>query len=128
MKRHGIEPDCLISSPAARARETASILCGALRIDAARVLYEDRIYLADIDELLNILSACPREMESVMLVGHNPGLEDLLTFLCGDEVPTSANGKLLPTASLAQISLPDSWRNLRRNSGQLIAITRPKEL
>lgn len=128
MRQHDIAPDYLISSPAVRARETVSRLCDALRIDAAQVRYEDRLYLADVDALLSILRGCPQEAESVMLVGHNPGLEDLLTYLCGEDVPSAAAGKLLPTAALARITLPDDWRSLQRNSGRIIAVTRPKEL
>ena len=128
MKKHKIVPERMISSSAARARETALRLCDALGMDAARIVYEDRLYLADVEELLGVMRDCPKEAKSVMLVGHNPGLEDLLTYLCGEDVPTAANGKLLPTAALARITLPDNWKNLQRKSGAIIAITRPKEL
>lgn len=128
MRRHELVPEYIISSTAARARETVHILCGALRLDAMQAMYDDRLYLADRDELLAALRDCPRDAESVMLVGHNPGLEELLTYLCGSDVPVAANGKLLPTTALARITLPDNWRSLKRESGQIIAVTRPKEL
>jgi phosphohistidine phosphatase len=128
MRRHNIVPEYVISSPAVRARETAVRLRDALRMDAAHVLYEERLYLADVDALLNVLRDCPQEAQSVMLVGHNPGLEELLTYLCGGDVPAGTDGKLLPTAALAQIMLPDNWQGLKRKSGRLIAVTRPKEL
>ena len=128
MKRHNIIPEHLVCSSAARARETVKILCDEFEMPLTRVSYEDRLYLADVDSLLNVLRDCPQQAKSIMLIGHNPGLEDLLIFLCGEDVPTSANGKLLPTASLAQISLPDKWESLKKRSGQLIDVTRPKEL
>ena len=128
MRGHASVPDYVISSPAVRARETARILCEALGREAMQVVYEDSLYLADVGELLSLVRGFPGEAKSVMLVGHNPGLEELLVYLCGDDVPTAANGKLLPTATLAQIAVAAAWRNLRRNSGRLIAITRPKEL
>ena len=128
MRHNDISPDYLICSPAERARATVVILCDSLGIEAAHVRYEDRLYLADVDELLQIVRHTPPEVKSVMLVGHNPGFEDFLRYLCGDELPTSDNGKLLPTASLAQITLPNDWGNLRRDAGRLVAITRPKEL
>ncbi|MEJ2552597.1 MAG: histidine phosphatase family protein [Gammaproteobacteria bacterium] len=128
MRRHELVPGYIVSSSAARARETVQILCGALRLDATPVVYDDRLYLADRDELLGVLRDCPRDAESVMLVGHNPGLEELLMYLCGSDVPVAANGKLLPTAALARITLPDNWRSLKRESGRIIAVTRPKEL
>ena len=128
MMQHDIVPECVISSTAVRARETTAIVGDVLGLDAARIEYQDRLYLADVEELLAAARDCPKSAKSVMLVGHNPGLEDLLTYLCGDRVPTAANGKLLPTAALAQIALPDNWKILHRNSGEIIAITRPKEL
>ena len=128
MRQHRIMPDYVISSPAVRARETAVIVGETLLGDAARVAYEDRLYLADVDDLLSVVGECPQRAQYVMLIGHNPGLEDFLIYLCGEDVPVSANGKLLPTAALAQIGLSRGWRDLKRHTGHLIAITRPKEL
>jgi len=128
MRGHASVPDYVISSPAVRARETARILCEALGREAMQIVYEDSLYLADAGELLSLMRGLPDEAKSVMLVGHNPGLEELLVYLCGDDVPTAANGKLLPTATLAQIAVAAAWRNLRGNSCRLIAIMRPKEL
>ena len=128
MRRDGSVPDYVISSPAVRARETVRILYEALGRDATHIGYEDSLYLADAGALLSIVRGFPDEAKSVMLVGHNPGLEELLIYLCGESVPTAANGKLLPTATLAQIAVVAAWRNLWRNSGRLIAITRPKDL
>jgi phosphohistidine phosphatase len=128
MKQQKIVPEWIVSSSAVRARETALRLCDALRMDAARIVFEDRLYLADVEALLAVMRDCPKEAKSVMLIGHNPGLEDLVTYLCGEDVPTSVNGKLLPTAALARIKLADNWKNLKRKSGAIIAITRPKEL
>jgi phosphohistidine phosphatase len=128
MRRHVSVPDYVISSPAVRACETVGILCETLGRDATKMVYEDSLYLADAGELLSFVRGFPDEGKSVMLVGHNPGLEELLVYLCGGNLPTAANGKLLPTASLAQIAVATAWRNVRRNSCRLIAITRPKEL
>lgn len=128
MQEHDVVPEYVVSSTAVRARATAAIVTNALHLDTARVEYQDNLYLADVDELLTAARRCPKTAKSVMLVGHNPGLEDLLTYLCGEELPTAANGKLLPTAALARIDLPDNWKKLQRDSGKIIAITRPKEL
>jgi len=128
MRLHQIIPDHIVSSTAVRARETALLVCEALGIAAPQVVFEDRLYLADVDALLSVLRDCPQAVRNVMLIGHNPGMEDFLIYLCGDDLPTSANGKLLPTAALAQIDLPRQWRTLKKGSGRVIAITRPKEL
>lgn len=128
MRQHVSVPDYVISSPAVRARETVGILCETLGRDASQVVYEDSLYLADAGELLSLVRGFPDEAKIVMLIGHNPGMEELLVYLCGENLPTAANGKLLPTATLAQIAVVAAWRDIRRNSCRLIAITRPKEL
>jgi phosphohistidine phosphatase len=61
-------------------------------------------------------------------VGHNPGLEDLLIFLAGDEVEEPPDGKLLPTATLARLEMPGDWSCLEAGCGHLVAITRPRKL
>ena len=128
MKSQRIVPDYVMCSSAVRARETMEILRHELTLNTALVKFERRLYLADVHELLAILGDLPNNVKSVMLVGHNPGLEDLLTYLCGDDVPAAANGKLMPTAALARISLPDDWKHLKRGAGVILAVTRPKEL
>ena len=62
-----------------------------------------------------------------MLIGHNPGLESLLDHLAGG-VPIPRDGKLLPTAALARVALPGDGRRLGRGCGELIALTRVRDL
>ncbi|MEW5757084.1 MAG: histidine phosphatase family protein [Pseudomonadota bacterium] len=121
-------PDYILSSPAARAKETALRLCKKAGLDEAMIHFDERLYLADLAQLLQMLGECPAQAGRIMLVGHNPGLEDLVRFLCGPELPLSSTGKLLPTTALAQIRLPDDWRGLAERSGRLLAITRPEAL
>jgi phosphohistidine phosphatase len=78
--------------------------------------------------LLRVLASCPPFARTVLLVGHNPVLEELLLFLAGDEVQISADGKLLPTAALARLEMPDDWSALDSGCAQLISITRPRNL
>jgi phosphohistidine phosphatase len=64
----------------------------------------------------------------VLLIGHNPGVEQLLVHLCGEPLPLSAKGKLMPTSALAQIALPDDWHALPPRAGKLTQLIRPEEL
>ena len=57
-------------------------------------------------------------------VGHNPGLEELLVYLAGQTPPTE-DGKLLPTAALARLRMPDSWHSLARGCAELVDLVRP---
>ena len=90
--------------------------------------FNDGVYLADLGTLLGVLAHCPQDMNNILVIGHNPGLEELLEYLCGEDLPLSAKGKLMPTATLAQIALPDDWRGLAARSGKMVHIVRPDEL
>jgi len=123
----GLCPDWIVSSPAQRAHDTAEKLCKSLGLTDDDIHFDDQIYEADIDSLKHVLADCPASSQRVLLVGHNPGLEDLLLDLV-DEVEADEDGKLMATATLARIQLPDDWSDLDTNCGQLISITRAERL
>ena len=78
--------------------------------------------------MLDALSRCPSDAETVLLVGHNPGLEELVQHLVGDDLEPPGDGKLMPTATLVRLEMPGDWRRLDQGCAQLISITRPKGL
>ncbi|MDX1698292.1 MAG: histidine phosphatase family protein, partial [Thiohalobacterales bacterium] len=121
-------PDLVISSPAERALATAQKLCKAMGPGDADIRRDERIYEATAGELLEVLAGCPDSARRVLLVGHNPGLEDLLTWLAGEAVEVPPDGKLLPTATLARLTLPGAWNELAPGCATLEAIVRPAEL
>ena len=123
-----IRPDYILSSPAERAYVSAQKLCKAMGMDAAAIVTDRRLYRADLKSLLTVLADCPRKMQRVMLVGHNPGITDLLLYLLGGKAPTPDDGKLLPTAALARLLMPDNWKKPGFGSGQLKSLTRPDDL
>lgn len=125
--QQGLIPDYVISSPALRAKQTTLKVCEALKLDATRLHWDNRIYEASPGTLLQVLASCPKRAHRVLLVGHNPGLELLLGYLCND-IPLPADGKLLPTATLAHIEMPDDWTQLDPGVGHLNALTRPRSL
>jgi phosphohistidine phosphatase len=128
MKEHHLDPEWVVCSPAARTRETLARLRSHLPIPDTLIDFDDRVYLADLPTLLALLAHCPQDMSNILLVGHNPGMEQLLEYLCGPNLPLSAQGKLMPTATLAQIALPDDWRALAVRSGKVVQIIRPEDL
>ncbi|NOY63339.1 MAG: histidine phosphatase family protein [Gammaproteobacteria bacterium] len=124
-------PAVVVCSIANRTRETLSGLRRHLNINAEQIHFEQRAYLADVQMLLQLIaeqSESSDQQHPVLLIAHNPGLEALLVYLCGTEIPLSASGKLVPSATIAQIQLPDSWYDLRRGCGSLQCIVRPGEL
>lgn len=121
-------PDFIISSPATRAITTAEKCAKVLGFRAKEVKTDKHIYMAAPKQLLNVLASCPKEKKRIMLVGHNPGLEELLVYLAKDEIEIPADGKLLPTATLARLEMPNDWQSLPQGSAHLKQIIRPGEL
>jgi phosphohistidine phosphatase len=120
MQQRGIVPDLIISSPARRARETAQIIKDAAVI-AAEIHFEPRIYEAGMGDLMEIVSQVENDCEKLLIVGHNPGFEQLVEILSGELQP-------MPTAALAEIELPiENWSETMRG-GKLKNLFKPKEI
>ena len=115
-------PDVVLSSDAVRARLTAEAVAEAARY-AGDILLDPHLYMAGPADILSLLATLRDTAETVMIVGHNPGLEKLVEQLTGERHD-------LPTAALAQIGLPiDQWRDLKLSTrGTLVGLWRPKEL
>lgn len=115
-------PELIISSTAERAKKTTELLANEMGY-TGEIVYDRDLYAAWPEAYIETLCVLPDDYETVMVVGHNPGLEDLLEMLT-DEV------ERMPTAALAQVSLPiENWRELSFDiKGELIYIWRPKEL
>ena len=120
-------PDWIASSPAKRAFTTAKIVQKALAVDGLGIMQDKRLYQEGFERLKLVLAECPLETRRVLLVGHNPELEDLLIHLAGaDNLPDT--DKLLPTAALARLVMPDDWTHLAAGCASLLSITNPKSL
>jgi len=126
--REGLVPDLVVSSPAERARQTAVKVCKSMDYKKKQIQWVERLYAADLTHLLRVLADCPVTAKTVLLVGHNPGLEDLVSYLAGDELEGPADGKLLPTATLARLEMPNNWQGLDAGCAQLTALIRPRNL
>ena len=124
----GLRPQHIVSSPALRARQTIEAVAEALGLPAAKIHFDERIYMASRDTLLQVLGDCPSKAKQVLLVGHNPGLDALLEYLCGRDLPYQADGKLMTTAALARIRLKNDWQQLDSGVGTLLQLKRPKSL
>lgn len=122
-----IIPDYVISSPAERAISTTEKICKVMGIHNSRIVQDAMIYEAEVDSLMSVLQKTSEQAGTVMLVGHNPGLESLLLHLA-DNVLIPEDGKLLPTAALAKLEVKCKWKDLASKCAKLISITRPKQL
>ncbi|MCP4335286.1 MAG: NUDIX domain-containing protein [Gammaproteobacteria bacterium] len=120
--RNELMPDYIISSPAAYALETARKACKAMGMGLQGMVEDRRIYEATTNELLQILGDIPKTAHRVLLVGHNPGLRKLLSYLDGEK------DERLPKAALARLELPDNWQELSPGCGRSLSRIRPGEL
>ncbi|MDQ2855434.1 MAG: histidine phosphatase family protein [Acidobacteriota bacterium] len=115
-------PDLVLCSTATRARETVRLVLEAARL-VVEVRYDQRLYLASADRLTEIVCEIEEDRGSVLLVGHNPGMEELIPRLTGETVS-------MPTAALAKIELDvDGWSVLSvEKRGRLDWLVKPKDL
>jgi phosphohistidine phosphatase len=121
LRQREIGLDLVISSSAERARQTTQLVLMSAGLQV-EVRYDDRIYEAGMRRLLTLISRLDNQANSVMLVGHNPGFEELLKTLTG-EVHS------MPTATLAGIEFDvDDWSQVKARTGRLTLLLTPKEL
>lgn len=101
LKRHGVEPDCLLSSPAARARQTLDRVVAVAGYTDVRE--DERIYEATPGDLIRVLDDHP-DADCIVVVGHNPGLESLVSLLADG---ASDNGRGMPPAAIAWLRMDE---------------------
>lgn len=89
LKDKNIHIDQVIYSSAERAKQTAMLMCEGLNIAREKQVEDPRIYNASDAELLTVIIEMDKTLESVLLVGHNPGFADLVLSLCGKSVGLS---------------------------------------
>ena len=128
LQQEKISPSLILSSPAQRAKQTALAVVDELEMNPEQIQFNKDLYLADRATLLNILQAVPDTADSVLLVAHNPGLDDLVEWLASEPPPLSVSGKLMTTAAIAMFAVPEPWAKLKRNTASLRQLLRPKEL
>jgi len=122
LQQNKLIPDFILSSPAKRALHTATIVCHSLGIDPDTIHTDSQIYNARLEDILSAISQCPQQSHRVLLIGHNPSLEELVDVL----VPNS-NEHLSP-ATLVQLSTDNGWQQLQTSCARLISITHGKSL
>jgi phosphohistidine phosphatase len=129
LRSERITPALVLCSSSARTRETlARVSAGFDGESNVKVETERGIYGASAEELLQRLRLVPDEIESVMLIGHQPGLQDLALELAGGGAHLERLSEKFPTAALVTLKLPGTWRELSPDSANLVAFVKPREL
>jgi phosphohistidine phosphatase len=130
MRAQGLAFDRVLASPAVRVSETLDEIGDGYgqMLGAGQ---DERLYLASVGTLLDIIHETSDEVQSLLLVGHNSGLEDLALLLTADHGGALREELAVkyPTATLAEIELNiDHWSEARKGSGVLSRFTRPRDL
>lgn len=121
IKKQNLKFDLVLSSPAERARETTALVLDSAEIPSL-VRYDQQIYEASPLRLLEVISKVEEDISAILLVGHNPGMEELVQLLT-DRV------EQLATATLVKVNLSaDQWSKTHEDKALLDWIVRPKEL
>jgi phosphohistidine phosphatase len=130
MEKQKLVPDLALVSTARRAQETWTRASGALRA-AVPVANTRDIYEAESSRILDVIRETGPEITTLIVVGHNPGLEDLARKLmkdAGGDAGTRMREKF-PTAAMAILSFEaDSWKDIAPQAGSLDRFVTPKSL
>jgi phosphohistidine phosphatase len=119
----GVEPELILCSSARRTQDTLA------RLElTGPVSVERELYGASSDALLERLRETPDEVRSLLLLGHNPGIQDLAMLLAGEGPLRAELGAGFPTAALATLTFEGGWPALRGGACELVAFVRPREL
>ncbi|MEM8726176.1 MAG: histidine phosphatase family protein [Pseudomonadota bacterium] len=127
IRDHGIHWDVLVASPAVRVKAT---LEGAAMARSA--VYDDRLYLANSDTILETIEAHADDADAVLVSGHNPGLQEVLLDLVSpareNDLFREASVKF-PTATYAVLECAiDTWADLKKHCASLVHFARPRDL
>lgn len=131
IRDHGIKWNRIIASPAVRVTQTIEIASQAANTKVP-VMWDRRIYLASSATLLDLLREQEDDPASILMIGHNPGFEDLIFDLVPDDGSSPLRDiveEKFPTAAYAVLELDcDNWSELRENSARLVHLARPRDL
>lgn len=122
LQNHQSLPQLILSSPATRAINTAKIFVETLEIPFNKVRLENTIYQASSNNLLSLINYIDDKCKVVALVGHNPGISDLMNYLAGDVFG------FIPTSGIVQLQMEvASWRLVTEGSAKIVWHTFPNE-
>ena len=118
-----IQPQIIVSSPAVRALTTAKVIASALGYQSAEIITDERIFHAYSNQLLDVIRDFDASLQHVMLVGHNPGLTDLVEQLA------QAGISNIPTCGIVILDFSiDHWRDVIDGAGEMLLFDYPKNI
>ncbi len=120
--------DRIICSPALRAKQTCRLVANALSVPENIVHFDSGIYDASRNDLITLVQQYSQGIHSLLIIGHNPGLDQLLCYLSQDPPPINNSTKLLTTAALAVLDYGNNVISVSPHQARLRHLIRPREL
>ena len=125
LNQHKLIPDRMVVSAAQRTRETADLLLQNLSVRKDNIIIDRELYLADRQTLCELIELYARENYRLLILAHNPGMDDVVRYLSGTRPPLSSNGKLMTTSAVAHFQLDSSTVVNKPGFGKLLDLIRP---
>lgn len=116
--------DAFISSPAKRAKKTATIFAKEYGVDKDDVMLVDKLYHASERDFFEVISQLPESLQNIAVFSHNPGLTDFVNMLTPDEIRIDN----VPTSGMFAVSFEGSWQMFKDAPKQLLFFDYPKSL
>jgi phosphohistidine phosphatase len=126
IRENGVRPQLVLCSSAVRARETLARVEDAL--GSPRIVVADSLYAASADTLLHRLGGVPADVRDVLIVAHNPGLEDLCLLLARPSPEKDQVAEKLPTGALVTLETDVSWGDLTPGCATIAHVIVPRGL
>ena len=121
LKERGKLPELIIASPAQRAQSTAKKLAAGIGYDWEQVATDEMLYFQDSYGVLDVIRKTDEQLNSVMVVGHNPDMTELLNDLVGFVTNN------MPTCAIATLAYEGNWRDLSFGMTELLEYDFPKK-
>jgi phosphohistidine phosphatase len=123
LKDKNIKPELIITSPAKRTKDTASIIVNNLNIDKSKLTENADLYFVDVEKYFETIFSTSNKINNLMLIGHNPMITDFCNYFLEEKINN------LPTSGLCIIDFStDKWEEISKSKYKLQHLIFPKKL
>lgn len=127
LNQHNLVPDKMLVSAAQRTQETASLLLNNLVVPAEHIIIDQSLYLADRETLSETIELYANDNQRLLILAHNPGMDDIVSYLAESMPPLSRSGKLMTTCAVACFRMQSAAALSVPGRAELLALIRPDE-
>jgi phosphohistidine phosphatase len=128
LNQNGLVPDRMVVSVARRTQETAELLLENLSVSEDCIVVDKELYLADRETILEIIELYATDNQRLLLLAHNPGMDDIVSYLASSRPSLSDSGKLMTTCAAACFRVNSLDELKKPGQAELQCLIRPKEI